>query len=53
MLSMMQWNDRLTDKIDGYKTATEAIFARQCFESGLSVHKTQRAIEKMREGLPN
>lgn len=53
MLTIVQWNDRLKDKVDGYRSITEAVFARQCYDQGLSVHKTMRAIEKMREGLPN
>ena len=49
-MTMMQWNERLQGKVDGYRTLTEAAFARQCFNQGLSVHKTQQAIEQMRKG---
>lgn len=49
-VTMMQWNERLQDKVFGYRTITEAAFARQCFDQGLSVNKTQRAIEDMRKG---
>lgn len=49
-MTMVQWNDRLQDKVFGYQTVTEAVFARQCFDQGLSVNKTQKAIEDMRKG---
>lgn len=52
-VNMMQWNNNLQDKVDGYRTMTEAAFARQCFDQGLSVHKTQQAIEKLRKGESN
>jgi len=48
---MTQWNDRLKDKVDGYRTLTEAAFARQCFDAGLSVHKAEQALNSMRKGV--
>jgi hypothetical protein len=50
---MALWNERVQEKVDGYRTMTEAAFARQCFDQGLSVHKTQQAIEKLRKGESN
>lgn len=52
-MTMQQWNENLKDKIYDYRTMTEAAFARQCFDQGLSVHKTQQAIERLRKGESN
>lgn len=52
-MTMLQWADNLKDKIDGWRTMSEATFARQCYEQGLSVNKTQKAIEQMRSGKSN
>lgn len=53
VLPIAMWNDRLKDKLFGYRTSTEAVFARQCYDRGLSVHKAQKAIEQMRLGKSN
>ena len=50
-MTMIQWNERLKDKVFGYRTMTEAAFARQCHDQGLSVHKAEQAINSMRKGV--
>lgn len=50
-MTVQQWNERLKDKVDGYRTMTEAAFARQCHDAGLSVHKAEKAINSMRRGI--
>jgi hypothetical protein len=46
-----QWKDRLDEKVNGLRTIEEHAIARLCWEHGMSVHKTQRAIEDRRKGI--
>lgn len=50
-MTMQQWNERLKDKVDGYRTMTEPAFARQCYDNALPVHKAEAAINQMRNGI--
>lgn len=50
-MTQQQWHQRLTDKVDGFRTIEEALMARACYDNALSVHKAQRAIEDRRKGI--
>jgi len=50
-VTVVQWKDRLEEKVGGLQSVQEVLIARQCWDSGLSVHLTQKAIEDRRKGI--
>jgi len=52
-VTIAQFKWRLEEKIGDFRSMSEAMLARECYDQGISVHLTQKRIEEMRKAAWN